>query len=319
VLVGHSMGGLVSRYFIECLEGWKVTRRLVTFGTPYRGSLNALGFLANGFRKGWGPLSIDLSETLRSFTSVYQLLPLYECCDAGDGTLVRVAETDIVNVDRAKAQAALDFHHEIRDAVERNLQQDAYREARYTIHPIVGNVQPTYQSARVGGDGVELLRSFEGDDEKGDGTVPRVSSTPLEVENEEGAMYSNERHASLQNADPVLNQLGGILTVRPRDRFRAVSGVALALELDELYLDSEPVTVRVTPEETLVEPLTAVIHDAASGAEVARGRLRGSAGGPLAAELPPLRPGAYRLTVAGDPAAEPVHDAFTVIPEQPDV
>jgi pimeloyl-ACP methyl ester carboxylesterase len=37
ILVGHSMGGLVARYFLECLEGWRDTRRLVTFGTPYRG------------------------------------------------------------------------------------------------------------------------------------------------------------------------------------------------------------------------------------------------------------------------------------------
>src|SRR5262245_50232865 len=49
VLIGHSMGGLVSRYFLEVLEGWRDTRVLVTFGTPYRGSLNAVGFLANGY------------------------------------------------------------------------------------------------------------------------------------------------------------------------------------------------------------------------------------------------------------------------------
>lgn len=38
ILVGHSMGGLVSRYFLECLEGWRDTRMLLTFGTPYRDS-----------------------------------------------------------------------------------------------------------------------------------------------------------------------------------------------------------------------------------------------------------------------------------------
>src|SRR4051794_20279566 len=40
VLVGHSMGGLVARYYLEVLGGWRDTRRLITFGTPYRGSLN---------------------------------------------------------------------------------------------------------------------------------------------------------------------------------------------------------------------------------------------------------------------------------------
>ena len=38
VLVGHSMGGIVSRYYLECLDGWRDTRALITFGTPYRGS-----------------------------------------------------------------------------------------------------------------------------------------------------------------------------------------------------------------------------------------------------------------------------------------
>ena len=37
ILLGHSMGGLVARYFLECLDGWRDTRQLITFGTPYRG------------------------------------------------------------------------------------------------------------------------------------------------------------------------------------------------------------------------------------------------------------------------------------------
>ncbi len=89
ILVGHSMGGLVIRYFLECMEGWKETRALVTFGTPYRGSLNALDGLANGLKK--GPL--DLSRLARQLTALYHLLPVYECYDAGNGKLVRVGET----------------------------------------------------------------------------------------------------------------------------------------------------------------------------------------------------------------------------------
>lgn len=55
VLVGHSMGGIVARLYLELLEGWRHTRALISLGTPYSGSVNALEFLANGFRKGWGP------------------------------------------------------------------------------------------------------------------------------------------------------------------------------------------------------------------------------------------------------------------------
>lgn len=321
VLVAHSMGGLVSRYFIECLGGWRDTRRLVTFGTPYRGSLNAVGFLANGFHKGWGPLSLDLSGVLRSFTSVYQLMPIYPCFDPGDGQLRRIAEAAVPNIHAGKASAALAFHDEISDAVKRNMGDTQYREARYRIHPIVGNAQPTLQSVRADGDRVVLMRAYMGDDLKGDGTVPRVSATPIEVEDEQGAMYSNERHASLQNADPVLQQLSGVITAEGLglERFRAVAGSALALELQQVYLDSEPVTVRVVPEDALAEPLQVFVQEADSGAEVVRGTMIRRPDGPLEAELAPLPSGVYRLVVEGDPAAEPVHDLFAVIPEHPPV
>jgi hypothetical protein len=83
VLIGHSMGGLISRYFIECLGGWQHTRTLLTLGTPHRGSLSAVGFLVNGMKKGIGPLGLDLSPLLRSMTSVYQLLPIYPCLASG--------------------------------------------------------------------------------------------------------------------------------------------------------------------------------------------------------------------------------------------
>lgn len=39
VLVCHSMGGIVARLFLEFLDGWRDTRTLVTFGTPYSGSV----------------------------------------------------------------------------------------------------------------------------------------------------------------------------------------------------------------------------------------------------------------------------------------
>src|SRR5215211_951374 len=119
VLVGRSMGGLVARYFLENLGGWKDTRMLVTFGTPYRGSLNALDFLANGFVKKLGPFKVaDLTDLLASFTSVYQLLPIYECIDEGAGGLVRPAEsTQVPRLDRSKAATALkDFHRAIETA-----------------------------------------------------------------------------------------------------------------------------------------------------------------------------------------------------------
>jgi hypothetical protein len=62
------------------------------------------------------------------------------------------------------------------------------------------------------GDRIRLQRRIGGEDPGGDGTVPRPSATPLELEDDKGAAFSAERHASLQNDDHVLLQLTGVLT-----------------------------------------------------------------------------------------------------------
>jgi triacylglycerol esterase/lipase EstA (alpha/beta hydrolase family) len=36
VLICHSMGGLVARWFLEVLGGREITRQLITIGTPYQ-------------------------------------------------------------------------------------------------------------------------------------------------------------------------------------------------------------------------------------------------------------------------------------------
>ena len=327
ILVAHSMGGLVSRYFLEVLGGWKSTRALLTFGTPYRGSLNALGTLANGERKLGG--RVDLSALCRSFTSLYQLLPIYECWDAGDGTLRRVGESSgIPNVDAARAADALAFHREIEAAVERNRQDEQYRRAGYTLFPVVGTHQPTNQSARPGGDGVELLRSLGGRDRGGDGTVPRISATPIELERERGAMFAATKHGSLQNADATLTQLfgaftglyldlGGFRRLEETEQERRMTHVGL--DLEDVYEAGQPIPLAVEGDGGDPVSLVAAVRDAESGSEVARVPLSRDDDRRWRAELPPLPEGAYRVRVSGEEGAgagiEPVEDAFVTYGE----
>jgi pimeloyl-ACP methyl ester carboxylesterase len=82
VLVAHSMGGLVARYYLEVLDGghWRDCRALLTLGTPYRGSLNAANFLANGYKK-WDIRLSTLTDVMRSCPSVYELLPSYRAIE----------------------------------------------------------------------------------------------------------------------------------------------------------------------------------------------------------------------------------------------
>ena len=316
VLIGHSMGGLVSRYFVECLGGWKVTRTVLTLGTPHRGSLNAVGFLENGMKKGIGPLGLDLSPLLRSLTSVYQLLPIYPCVDSGSGVLQRVADAAgagaLPHVDAKRATAARAFHQEIQDAQAANAKLAAYAEQGPTVVPVVGIEQPTAQSARMDGGRLTLLNEYDGEDLGGDGTVPRVSGTPIELGDAKREVYAAETHGALQNAEGTLANLKGVLT---RDRIdfrkfqRAEDATMLTLELDDVVLPGEALRVRARPSEG--NPKIHVSLAPLSGGDTLDEALTRDAQPRWQAGEFTLAPGVWRVTVHAE-GATPVSDLVVV-------
>ena len=114
ILLAHSMGGLVARYYLEVLGGHHDARALITFGTPYRGAPQALGPLVNGMRKAW----LDLTSMIRSFTSVYQLLPIYRCIETASGWR-RITELEgQLGLDDARVSTARHVHDDIQERVE---------------------------------------------------------------------------------------------------------------------------------------------------------------------------------------------------------
>ena len=316
ILIAHSMGGLVSRYFLELLEGWRDTRMLVTFGTPFRGSLNALNFIANGFSKKVGFLKlIDLSDMLRSFTSVYQLLPTYRCYDPqGSTNYVYLHEaTNIPNLVAARAQKAFDFHNEIIEAVKKHEQDEEYLRDRYRIHPIVGTYQPTFQSASWNGSVVEVLSEYEGKDEGGDGTVPRVSATPIELSKSHAEVFVAGQHAALQNGESVLDHLRGLLGDQEidLDRYKALPS-RIGLEVDDVYGTDEPITLRARSEGH--NELSVTIVNVETNQPVASTTPERGLGDWQEAEFAPLAEGLYRVQVTdNNRAAEPVSDVFAVL------
>ena len=309
VLLGHSMGGLVARYFLEALSGWEMSRALVTFGTPYRGSLNALDFLVHGFTRGVGPFRLELSEMLRSLTSVHQLLPLYPCIDDGTGALKKISAAGGLPevVDQTKVAAAAAFHDEVAAAVER-----AGGYGRYQIFTVAGIFQPTRQSATVRNGHVEILDTLDGRDLGGDGTVPRVSATPLELSSDAREVYATERHASLQNFDPVLVQVGGVLTWEPLGLYKGSPADGFRLEVDDMVPPGEPVEVTLATAGPVLN-VTVEAENVDTGARVhSTGRLGGD--GRATVALPPLTPGVYRVggRDADGVGLEPVHDLVVV-------
>jgi pimeloyl-ACP methyl ester carboxylesterase len=246
ILMAHSMGGLVSRYYLEVLEGWQNSRALFTFGTPYRGSLQAVNFLANGYKQ----LFLDLTEVMRSLTSIYQLLPIYKVINI-NGEYHRIAEVDnLPNIDKLKAQDALAFHREIEAVVERHLKDEQYLSSFATV-PISGVHQPTLQSAVLidgkltASENLPDILKNRTDLGDGDGTVPKVSSIPLERSQNLDNFFIAEQHGGLQNQAQVLDSLLNTLRISQYSLsdVRAPQ-TAIGLSLEDLYLANEPIAMR---------------------------------------------------------------------------
>jgi hypothetical protein len=334
ILLAHSMGGLVSRYYLEVMGGWQDCKALFTFGTPYRGSLNAVDFLAHGLKKG----PIDLTDVMRSLTGVYQLLPRYKVLKVGD-EYYRIAESpvDLPNIDRVKAVSALSFYDEIDNAADVNDKNLTYRDSFVTC-PIVGVVQPTRQSAQLL-DGVittsEALPTWlstRPDLADGDGTVPQVSATPVQMNDQDQLSLVNyiaESHGALQNEpNTLLNLLKRIQTAQsaPVEKVRgAVEKVeargirgakGIGLSLEDLYLVNESVTFRATVSSdvsfsALKAEITHVSNDRPA---IHRNFI--SENGTWVMEMDSLEAGLYRVKVQtdnpDDDAPSPVHNIFEV-------
>ncbi|MGC5796154.1 lipase/acyltransferase domain-containing protein [Sphingomonas sp. NFX23] len=309
VFVAHSMGGLVARHYIECLEGWKLTRRLVSLGTPYRGSLNALGCLVNGYSKGIGPVHVNATEPLRTFTSVYQLLPTYPCIEV-EGELLRVQDVDLPNIDHRCVDAAA-FHNETTAAATANLGVTGYSPDYLSC--LVSSRQPTYQSARPTARGVELIETICGENAGGDGTVPAPSAVPVGTDRGTGT-YAWGLHSSLANQEAVQEHVvEAIRTGRiDEDRYRTgpSSGRQIKLRLDDVYTADERFDLHAEIDELSEQTLT-VTTEPLGGGEVGRTVLHRdgqSYVGPLV-----LREGAWRITVTGLHSA-PVQDVVLALP-----
>jgi hypothetical protein len=178
---------------------------------------------------------------------------------------------------------------------------------------VVGIDQPTTQTAIRRTSSVELLRSRNGTDESGDGTVPRVAATPIE-RGEVQAAFAAARHGSLQNTDAVLAHVQGVLTT-PRDlgNVKAIAApITLSLDIDGVFASGEPIEFAVRPSEAAVA-LEVAIESTNRSTPGTSLTLAASDDQWIRREVPPLPAGVYRLTITGDPTqVEPVSEVFAV-------
>ncbi len=115
VVIAHGSGGLIARYYVEVLGGWRDCRALITLGTPHRGSVRALDTLANGF-----PDLPGVRDLARGFPSVHQLLPVYSVLDTGAGHIRIEDAAPLPGVRKDLVGDGLGFHREIASAAAYN-------------------------------------------------------------------------------------------------------------------------------------------------------------------------------------------------------
>lgn len=328
ILLAHSMGGLVARYYLEALGGWEYCRALFTFGTPHRGSLNAIDSLCNGHTLFLG----DLTNLVRSFTSVYQLLPTYPVIRLPDtNQAIRVDETDqLPGISWARAAAGLAFHDEINQHVR---QRDSAYSQR--ISPIVGTKRDTYQSALLTERGVVLSYNLPHDlapeqdtawIRSGDGTVPYLSAIPVELSAEYRETFYPESHAWLASNSRVLRDLCRLLA-RMQDDPEAFRGAlsapeaglapALTLKMQSLYQAGTPIRPEVRIVNQAEDPIGVSIRlapDDGAGSLIYALERDGER---WSADLTNVPLGSYRVEVSTHLSTalspEPVHELVEVL------
>lgn len=325
IILAHSMGGIIARHYLEVLEGWVDCRRLVTFGTPYRGSVKALQYVANGYKN----LLVDLTEAVRSFTSIYQLLPIYPVVKEVGGYRRLVEVDNIPNVDRRRAQDARDFHLAIVDQVSAHSKDERYSKGFQTI-PIVGIGQPTLQSGELSAGGAqgafvtgEQLPDIKDLPDGGDGTVPYTSAIPFEFSQQYRECTFVEQHGSLQSNDRVLEYVFKVLKgarnvglLEALGPEKETTGISLAV--DDLYRQGEPVVLRAKPTDNAIDPdeLTARIEPVEKTGAAIEVPFHPD-GAEWKLTLEGLPPNLYRAEVKTHGFAEefikPVHGLFEVV------
>ncbi|MFD4671356.1 esterase/lipase family protein [Lentzea sp. NPDC058450] len=312
IVLAHSMGGLVARYWIGPLEGWKVCCALLTLGTPHRGAPKAIDWLVRG--PGVGLLRHPGARSvLREWPSMYELLPQYEAVwDESAGREVELTELRPSKyADRFARMAAAGrrTHEDIATGWN-----DIPPYGRPDVVPYFGRGHATPNLVVRGSDGRLTITktdpAWRGNEGwAGDGTVPVLSAIPREL-GESRAVWRavRDRHGPIANAAAIVEQLssysGAALPTRGGD---TPERPWLGLDVDEIVpsgVESE-IGVVVQPENLgAAEVHVTLTTVPASAQPVFEGPMRGG-GRTWTATLPPLRPGRYRLDFEAQRVAGP--------------
>ncbi|MDN0194181.1 hypothetical protein [Streptomyces sp. S.PNR 29] len=320
VLVCHSMGGLIARYYLEVLGGRETARALVTLGTPHRGAAKAVAFLTGhglaaedevrlvrrAKAAAAAPLLNERLATLcRTFPSLGQLLPVYAAVTRPDfppGYLAYLTDLD-VGLPSEMVDDAFDFHDEFDEAVQKNRRNSPDGELPYRMECLGGRGHRTVHGVHVTPE--KLTFPFALDDEKlwtGDGVVPEQSAfARWALRRMDEAHWNGHRHGDLTTADAAVHQLAAAIHGTTAEE--TLADEEFGVVVPDFAVAGEPFEVLATGVAP-GRPVTVVLHRPGEQQPTDRAVLTPGEPGEVRGELV-AGPGTWVLTVQAD------HPRFT--------
>jgi pimeloyl-ACP methyl ester carboxylesterase len=297
VFVCHSMGGLVSRWYIEKCGGAEITRKLITLGTPWRGAAKSLEQLVNGVHPNLGPITLDLTVFSRSLPSTYQLLPEYACIEDGPD-YAKTIETTVPELDTTRLADAMALYVDLQAA------ETARAASVAMTHAIVGTRQPTWTTISFSQNRAMPLDTFGADNDYGDATVPLTGAIGHDQPMDTPMVHRvAEQHGNLQRNQAAFDEIEEILTAQPVRR-RAPKPVTLRVVVPDLVLTSDDLPVTVDIDGAERHDLRITITDE-TGRLLQAQQPRATAGH-AETRFTDLPPGAHTITVSGPTQASPI-------------
>jgi pimeloyl-ACP methyl ester carboxylesterase len=317
ILICHSMGGLVARWCVDKAGGAPLVSKIVTIGTPHKGSVLALDAVANGVRLPRG-IGVDLTELALSLPSLYELLPTYSCVELNGTGLRDVRDKDVLaklatlcpaelkDVE-SRVEGGLGLHDELAAAAPKpgtnGCELICFR----------GADQETPVMATIGHGGLRTVNTINGVDRGGDGVVPDDSGVPAHWDGTGAAKSAGGKHSALCNGQTLREELR--VTLRHAGRLMAPAvRICAAIPSDaragqafevEAQTMTDPdgrrprVKLVVTVEPEVSSMPKPVSHPAKRRADVYR------------ATIPGLAPGLYRIRVGAASARARLVDDVT--------
>lgn len=256
VIVAHSLGGLVARFWMGPLQGWRLCRALATLGTPHRGAPKALDVVANGVPIGVGRLA-GPARMLAGWASVGELMPAYQAVwDLDAQTALYPHELLLASV-ASLAGAGYGVHRQINEAWS-----DLVPRSGPEVRAYFGYSHATARSAVWSGGSLRVLSGapqgvgpdlLGWEQDLGDGTVPAFSAVPVESSGHDVRdLRVRDKHTPL-----AVNTLIGRLLefYEGRADITAVQGAStadsagaapvLGVDVGELHAAGTPVPVQV--------------------------------------------------------------------------